>query len=217
MANTAAEEHAAELEQGPEAAIGDDPLAVMYAMQEHCNYALTAADFNMVRVKKQTCHAELTAEGDISIPYIDGYSARLTMVEEYRWKLDSLVPAAEGCASVEIDEHVLPTHKVAAEGRFDLRDRLVCGQDLDHGFAGWDGSATLSDPDWPFDLELSSPEARFFQLYSPSSGGIFVAEPVSHANAALNAPERDWDELGMRVLDPGEAMSLDMRLEVTAK
>ena len=29
MANTAAEEHAAELEQGPEAAIGDDPLARM--------------------------------------------------------------------------------------------------------------------------------------------------------------------------------------------
>ena len=27
MAETAAEEHAAELEQGPEAAIGDDPLA----------------------------------------------------------------------------------------------------------------------------------------------------------------------------------------------
>ena len=29
MANSAEEEHAAELEQGPEAAIGDDPLAVM--------------------------------------------------------------------------------------------------------------------------------------------------------------------------------------------
>ena len=29
MANTAAEERAAELEQGPEAAIGDDPLARM--------------------------------------------------------------------------------------------------------------------------------------------------------------------------------------------
>ena len=29
MADTAAEEHAAELEQGPEAAIGDDPLAAM--------------------------------------------------------------------------------------------------------------------------------------------------------------------------------------------
>jgi aldose 1-epimerase len=41
-----------------------------------------------------------------------------------------------------------------------------------------------------------------------------VAEPVSHANAALNAPEEQWDELGMRVLDPGEAMALDLRLEV---
>ena len=59
--------------------------------------------------------------------------------------------------------------------------------------------------------------ARFFQLYSPASGGIFVAEPVTHANAALNAPEEQWDELGLRVLEPGEEMRLDMRLEVTAK
>ncbi len=64
---------------------------------------------------------------------------------------------------------------------------------------------------------MSSPDARFFQLYSPASGGIFVAEPVSHANAALNAPEDEWPELGMRVLEPGESMSLDMRIEVIAK
>jgi len=73
----------------------------------------------------------------------------------------------------------------------------------------------MSDPDWPFELNLSSPEARFFQLYSPREGGIFVAEPVTHANAALNAPEADWPELGMRVLAPGEEMSLTMRLDVT--
>jgi aldose 1-epimerase len=120
-----------------------------------------------------------------------------------------------------IDEHVLPVEKIPATGRFDLRDRPVCGQDLDHGFGGWSGLARMTDPGWPFDLELSSPDARFFQLYSPqyspASGGIFVAEPVTHANAALNAPEEQWDDLGMRVLDPGEAMSLDMRIEVRAK
>jgi aldose 1-epimerase len=116
-----------------------------------------------------------------------------------------------------IDEHVLPVEKIPADGRFDLRDRDVCGQDLDHGFGGWNGEARLSDPKWPFELRLSSPDVRFFQLYSPTEGGIFVAEPVSHANAALNAPEEEWDELGMRVLDPGEAMSLDMRLEVIPK
>jgi aldose 1-epimerase len=38
---------------------------------------------------------------------------------------------------------------------------------------------------------------------------------VTHANAALNAPEADWPELGMRVLAPGEEMSLTMRLDVT--
>ena len=111
-----------------------------------------------------------------------------------------------------VDEHVLPVDKVPAEGRYDLRDRKVCGQGLDNGFGGWGGEARMSDPDWPYELRLTSPEAQFFQLYSPATGGIFVAEPVSHANAALNAPEEQWPELGMRVLDPGEAMSLDMRL-----
>ena len=116
-----------------------------------------------------------------------------------------------------IDEHVLPVEKVPAEGRFDLTDRMVCGQDLDHGFGGWGGEATLTDPEWPYAVELSSPDAHFFQLYSPREGGIFVAEPVSHANAALNAPEAQWAELGLSVLDPGQAMSLDMRLEIVAK
>ena len=114
----------------------------------------------------------------------------------------------------EIDEQVLPIGTVPAEGRFDLRDRAVCGQALDHGFGGWGGKVRIHDPGWPVELILSSPDARFFQLYSPADGGIFVAEPVSHANAALNEPEETWPELGLRVLEPGEEMYLDMRIEV---
>jgi aldose 1-epimerase len=124
---------------------------------------------------------------------------------------------AEATHAWTIDEHVLPVAKVPADGRYDLRDRLVCGQDLDNGWGGWNGSARMSDPEWPYTLELSSLQARFFQLYSPPDGRIFVAEPVTHANAALNAPEEQWPELGMRILDPGEEMSLDMRLGVTPK
>lgn len=116
----------------------------------------------------------------------------------------------------EIDEHVLPVGEVPAKGRFDLCDRAVCGQGLDHGFGGWSGTALLSDPAWPAPLRLSSPNASFFQLYSPEGGGIFVAEPVTHANAALNEPEERWAELGMRVLEPGEEMRLDMRLELVS-
>ena len=94
---------------------------------------------------------------------------------------------------------------------------MVCGQDLDHGFGGWGGTTRLTDPAWPFDIELSSPDAGFFQLYSPASGGIFVAEPVSHANAALNAPENQWLELGMRILEPGESMDLTMFIHLFFK
>jgi len=113
-----------------------------------------------------------------------------------------------------IDEKVLPVDRVPATGRYDLTDRLICGQDLDNGWGGWSGRALMSDPAWPFEIELSSPQARFFQVYSPAGGGIFVAEPVTHANAAMNAPETQWPELGLRLLEPGEDLRLDMRIEV---
>ncbi len=118
-----------------------------------------------------------------------------------------------GCAWT-VDEQVLPLEKVPAEGKYDLRDRLVCGQDLDNGFGGWSGVARIETPGLPFRIELSSPDARFFQVYSPLSGGFFAAEPVGHANAALNEPERDWPELGLRMLAPSETLSLTMRIDV---
>ncbi len=115
-----------------------------------------------------------------------------------------------------IDEKVLPVEKVPATGRYDLKDRQVCGQDLDNGFGGWGQVCRIHSPGSPFRIEFSSPDARFFQLYSPLEGGLFVAEPVSHANAALNEPEQSWPELGLRVLDPGEEMSLTARFDVIA-
>lgn len=113
-----------------------------------------------------------------------------------------------------IDKQVLPVERIAATGRYDLSDQAVCGMGLDHGFSGWSGSAEFSDPAWPFKIILSSTDASFFQLYSPKDGGLFVAEPVTHANAALNAPEEQWDNLGMRILSPNEEMELVMRLEL---
>ena len=113
-----------------------------------------------------------------------------------------------------IDQDVLPIERIAAIGRYDLSDQTVCGLGLDHGFGGWSGNAEFSDPGWPFKIKLSSANTSFFQLYSPKTGGLFVAEPVTHANAALNAPEEHWAELGMRILLPGEEMTLVMRLEL---
>jgi aldose 1-epimerase len=116
-----------------------------------------------------------------------------------------------------IDEQVLPVERIAAIGRYDLTDRAVCGLGFDHGFDGWGGKAMLSDPAWPFDIQISSSDAAFFQLYSPSEGEIFVAEPVTHANAALNRPEEEWAGLGLQILAPGDAMTLTMRFGISIR
>ncbi len=115
-----------------------------------------------------------------------------------------------------IDKDVLPLDKVPAQGAYDLRRRLVCGQDLDNGCGGWGGEVQISDPDWAYEIRLTS-DARFLQIYSPPSGGIFAAEPVTHANAALNEPETRWAELGMAVLETGEQTRMSMHFEVLAR
>ncbi|MDB5699470.1 MAG: aldose 1-epimerase [Alphaproteobacteria bacterium] len=111
-----------------------------------------------------------------------------------------------------IDEQVLPVERLPATGRYDLADRPICGQHLDNGFDGWSGEARIRTPGDESDIILSSPDAGYFQVYSPIEGGIFVAEPVTHANAALNEPEEHWPSLGLRVLASGEEMALNARI-----
>ena len=77
-------------------------------------------------------------------------------------------------------------------------------------------ASKLSDPAWPYSLTMSSPHTDLFQLYSPEEGGIFVIEPVTHAHAALNATQDEWPELGIKIIGPGETMSLTMHLTVDA-
>jgi len=111
-----------------------------------------------------------------------------------------------------IDEDVLPTERVPATGRFLPSNGPVCGRGLDHGYEGWSGEATI---DWGRGarVRLTAPVPRF-QLYAPASGGLFVAEPVENANAALNAPQEEWERLGIVMLERGEARSLTVRFDV---
>lgn len=116
-----------------------------------------------------------------------------------------------------VDDHVLPTERLPATGRYDIADAPICSRDLNNGYGGWSGRAIFTDAGWPFELELSSPDARFLQIYSPPGRGFFDAEPVSHANAALNAREQDWPSLGIQLLESGQEVDFEMRLEVRVR
>jgi aldose 1-epimerase len=113
-----------------------------------------------------------------------------------------------------VDAAVLPVANVPAEGRYNLRNRQICGQSLDNGFDGWSGTADICWPAEEVGLRLSSPDAGRFQVYSPASGGLFVAEPVQNANAALNGPQEHWSDLGITLLQQGETSSVRARFEL---
>ncbi|MES2492428.1 MAG: aldose 1-epimerase [Pseudomonadota bacterium] len=115
-----------------------------------------------------------------------------------------------------VDAAVLPLEQQPATGRYDLRERHICGQALDNGFGGWNGVADIRWAKGSKGLRLSAADAAFFQVYSPESGGYFAAEPVQNANAALNAPEQEWAGLGIGVLDPGETRRLTVRYDLIA-
>ncbi len=123
--------------------------------------------------------------------------------------LDTLVESAW-----TIDAAVLPVENVPATGRYDLRARRICGQSLDNGFDGWDGTASITWPGEGASLRLSSPDAGRFQVFSPAQGGLFVGEPVQNANAALNAPQEQWPALGMTLLEEGQCRVLHARFDV---
>lgn len=113
-----------------------------------------------------------------------------------------------------IDAKVLPVDNVPATGRYDVRDRRICGQSLDNGFDGWSGTASIRWPGEAASLRLSSPDAGRFQVYSPPTGGVFVAEPVQNANTALNAAQSDWPALGLTLLEQGQSSVIHARFDI---
>lgn len=113
----------------------------------------------------------------------------------------------------EVDSLILPTGTAPATGRYALNGTPACARGLDNGYGGWGGEMLLRYGDGTT-TRMSSPDAGFFQIYSPGSGGLLAAEPVSHANAALNEPEERWTELGLRTLGPGKTATLIMRLSL---
>jgi aldose 1-epimerase len=115
-----------------------------------------------------------------------------------------------------IDADVLPVSAEAPTGRYSLKRRAIGGQDLDNGYEGWSGRALIEWPENGIRLAMTSDAPRL-QVYSPKGESFFSAEPATNANAALNATEEEWPALGLRVLKPGEAMTLSTRFELFAQ
>jgi aldose 1-epimerase len=102
----------------------------------------------------------------------------------------------------------LPTERRANQGL----DADCATLEVDHCYDGWTGDAHLRDE--RLHTVVRSGLTRLVVFTNPGREGIAL-EPVSHANNAVHLYARGAaaEELGLRVLQPGESMMAQMSIE----
>jgi aldose 1-epimerase len=81
---------------------------------------------------------------------------------------------------------------------------------VDHCHAGWSGSASLLAGGR--ETRIAAAGAGFLHVHSPPGKDFVGIEPVSAMPDAVNRPE-PLERTGLRLLAPGEMMTLTMRVE----
>jgi aldose 1-epimerase len=109
---------------------------------------------------------------------------------------------------LQLATHPAPADAVAdwAQGAEVFRADLV-----DHCHSGWDGKAELIGD--VRTIRLSGTATPFLHVHIPPGLGRVGIEPVTHMPNALNRPE-PRERTGLRVLAPGETMSIGMRIAI---
>ncbi|MFM9852358.1 MAG: aldose 1-epimerase [Sphingomonadaceae bacterium] len=132
-------------------------------------------------------------------PYFDQDGAQLTFTADRVWMAGT---------------DSLPTMPVTPHGNFDFSaPSLVSDHEVDHCFAGWDGTAHIMWAGRAHALEIAtSPNLPAAVVYIPKDGAAFCFEPVPHINNALNlAPH----EPAMPVIAPGEMFEAEIVMRAT--
>lgn len=110
----------------------------------------------------------------------------------------------------EMSAEKLPTHRQPSRGL----DADCTPLDVDHCFDGWRGEVLLQDE--LLRTRIASSLDRLV-VFTNSTRDFVAIEPVSHVNNAINLMQAGAgraEDLGVRVLAPGESMSVQMSIQV---
>ena len=177
---------------------------------EHRPAAAWPFAFDASQVFRLTPHA---LEMTLSITNQSGQSAPVGLgFHPYFVKRAHSHITFEAAGRWEMSHETLPTHRAATHGL----DVDLVALDVDHCFDGWSGVLQLRDE--LLHTRITSPMSRLV-VFTNNTKSFVAIEPVSHVNNALNMlalnPEKA-DELGVNILQPGESMTAQMTIEVTA-
>jgi aldose 1-epimerase len=118
--------------------------------------------------------------------------------------------AFEATGRWEMGADKLPTHRSASRGL----DASCATLDVDHCFDGWSGVVHLRDELLHTRLSSNLP---YLVVFTNDRRDFVAVEPVSHVNNAVNLAEAartSAQDLGGRIMQPGESMSAQMRIQV---
>ena len=110
----------------------------------------------------------------------------------------------------EMSNEKLPTHREPSRGL----DADCAALDVDHCFDGWSGMVHMRDE--KIYTRIASSLNRLV-VFTNTSRDFVAIEPVSHVNNAINLVQAGAgraEDLGVRVLAPGESMSAHMSIQV---
>jgi aldose 1-epimerase len=121
-------------------------------------------------------------------------------------------PQARLTTSVEAvwlsDENSMPSELAPVPDDWDLNGINPDDASLDNNFTGWSGSALIEWPDRGASLTLTGEGLfQFLVVYTPEGEDFFCVEPVSNSIAAFNLAAEGRNDVGMSVVEPGEALS----------
>jgi len=107
----------------------------------------------------------------------------------------------------------LPIERMAPPPDSDPRRGILVDEvSLDHGYAGWNGSARVELPERRAAVTMTAdPALSTLVIFSPPGRGFVCVEPVSHCIDAFNLAAGGMADTGMRVLEPGESWQTIVR------
>jgi aldose 1-epimerase len=148
----------------------------------------------------------MTNRADIALPFGGGFHPWFPRTEETR--LQAIAPnhwpEGEGSLPATVSPQPPPEDFDFSDGK-PLPDRWI-----NCAFSNWDGAARISQGEDAISLTLASNTLTTAIIYSPEPDcGFFCFEPVSHPVNAHNLPGMP----GLKVLVPGQNLTLEMRLD----
>ncbi|MFN8757629.1 MAG: aldose 1-epimerase [Tagaea sp.] len=93
--------------------------------------------------------------------------------------------------------------------------KLVAPLAIDNCFAGWSGFARIELPELGRAISIAAdPAFGHAVIFVPPGRPFFCVEPVTNANDGMNRMDKGAADTGVWVLDPGRALSGQVRFEV---